>query len=186
MSSDDPVGAYVKPYDSAQEVITLHNASGLALHGNPSRDHSWFPGYGLYFSSMLFSFQFPILNWKTQQATSIVAHIACYTDSEEEVVADIHGRLRCALPVSPTLAGYSGLTRGMFFRNPSGGYAVPEFQMIHNQHRTDRPRRSVVTVGIAFSPLASLELRSRAFLVKLFIIVCSITGFLLHTILNVT
>jgi cereblon len=52
MSSDDPVGAYVKPYDSAQEVITLHNASGLALHGNPSRDHSWFPGYGLYFSSI--------------------------------------------------------------------------------------------------------------------------------------
>jgi hypothetical protein len=135
---------------------------------------------------MLCTFQFPSLNWKTQQATSIVAHIACYTHSEEEVVADIHGRLRCALPVSPTLAGYSGLTRGMFFRNPSGGYAVPEFQMIHNQHRTDRPRSSVATVGIAFSPLASLELRSRAFLVKLFIIVCSITGFLLHTILNVT
>uniref|UniRef100_A0ACD5W3E1 Uncharacterized protein n=1 Tax=Avena sativa TaxID=4498 RepID=A0ACD5W3E1_AVESA len=45
MSSDDPVGAYVKPYDSAQEVIAVHNASGLALHGNPSKDHSWFPGY---------------------------------------------------------------------------------------------------------------------------------------------
>lgn len=45
MSSDDTVGAYVKPYDSAQEVITVHNASGLALHGNPSKDHSWFPGY---------------------------------------------------------------------------------------------------------------------------------------------
>ncbi|CAM0882767.1 unnamed protein product [Alopecurus aequalis] len=45
MSSDDPVGAYVKPYDSAQEVIPVHNASGLALQGNPSDTHSWFPGY---------------------------------------------------------------------------------------------------------------------------------------------
>lgn len=45
MSSDDPVGAYIKPNESAQEVIAVHSVSGLALHGNPSEAHSWFPGY---------------------------------------------------------------------------------------------------------------------------------------------
>lgn len=45
MSSDGHVGAYVKPYDCAQEMITVYNATGLAFLGNPSKDHSWFPGY---------------------------------------------------------------------------------------------------------------------------------------------
>uniref|UniRef100_A0A453FF43 CULT domain-containing protein n=1 Tax=Aegilops tauschii subsp. strangulata TaxID=200361 RepID=A0A453FF43_AEGTS len=46
-SSVDQCGAHVMPllYKGAQEVITVHNTSGLALHGNPSDAHSWFPGY---------------------------------------------------------------------------------------------------------------------------------------------
>lgn len=49
-SSVDPCGAHVMPllYNGAQEVITVHNTSGLALHGNPSNAHSWFPGYDPY------------------------------------------------------------------------------------------------------------------------------------------
>ncbi|KQK09689.1 hypothetical protein BRADI_2g49550v3 [Brachypodium distachyon] len=45
ISNGCPVGAYVKPFDGAQEMITVYNASGLALYGNPSEVHSWFPGY---------------------------------------------------------------------------------------------------------------------------------------------
>ncbi|VAH63497.1 unnamed protein product [Triticum turgidum subsp. durum] len=46
-SSVDQCGPHVMPllYKGAQEVITVHNTSGLALHGNPSDAHSWFPGY---------------------------------------------------------------------------------------------------------------------------------------------
>ena len=151
MSSDDPVGAYVKPYDSAQEVITVHNASGLALQGNPSEAHSWFPGYDLYFSRLPFYFQFRNLNCKNVAGNfHSCTYCLLHRLRGKIIFADIHGRLHCALPVSQTLAGYSGLTRRIFFRNPSGGYAVPEFQMIHNQHRTDRPHRSAVAVGIAF------------------------------------
>uniref|UniRef100_J3L3Z0 CULT domain-containing protein n=1 Tax=Oryza brachyantha TaxID=4533 RepID=J3L3Z0_ORYBR len=43
--SDGSVGAYVKQFDSAQEMMTVYNATGLALRGNPSKAHSLFPGY---------------------------------------------------------------------------------------------------------------------------------------------
>ncbi|PKA57239.1 hypothetical protein AXF42_Ash002543 [Apostasia shenzhenica] len=45
MSSDGPLNAYVNPYGYVHEVITVHNATGLALIGAPVKEHSWFPGY---------------------------------------------------------------------------------------------------------------------------------------------
>lgn len=45
MSSDGPVNAYVNPHGHVHEIITVHNASGLALLGSPAKAHSWFPGY---------------------------------------------------------------------------------------------------------------------------------------------
>ncbi|XP_062180442.1 uncharacterized protein LOC133884879 [Phragmites australis] len=45
MSTDGPLGAYVNPYGCVHETITVSNATGLALVGNPSKVHSWFPGY---------------------------------------------------------------------------------------------------------------------------------------------
>lgn len=45
MSTDGPLGAYVNPHGCVHETITVSNATGLALIGNPSRVHSWFPGY---------------------------------------------------------------------------------------------------------------------------------------------
>mgnify|MGYP006961264107 CR=1 FL=1 len=59
-SSVDQCGAHVMPllYKGAQEVITVHNTSGLALHGNPSDAHSWFPGYDPYPSNMSSVFSF--------------------------------------------------------------------------------------------------------------------------------
>jgi hypothetical protein len=64
------------------EVITVHNASGLALHGNPSKDHSWFSGYDLLFSATN-------LNWQSQQATSIVAHIV-FTPTQRKKFLQIY------------------------------------------------------------------------------------------------
>ncbi|EMS56729.1 Protein cereblon [Triticum urartu] len=59
-SSVDQCGPHVMPllYKGAQEVITVHNTSGLALHGNPSDAHSWFPGYDPYPSNMSSVFSF--------------------------------------------------------------------------------------------------------------------------------
>ncbi|KAJ1263713.1 hypothetical protein BS78_09G207200 [Paspalum vaginatum] len=45
MSTDGPLGAYVNPHGCVHETITVSNANGLALIGNPSNVHSWFPGY---------------------------------------------------------------------------------------------------------------------------------------------
>ncbi|TKW26288.1 hypothetical protein SEVIR_3G178400v4 [Setaria viridis] len=45
MSTDGPLGAYVNPHGCVHETITVSNATGLALIGNPSTVHSWFPGY---------------------------------------------------------------------------------------------------------------------------------------------
>ncbi|OEL18255.1 Protein cereblon [Dichanthelium oligosanthes] len=45
MSTDGPLGAYVNPHGCVHETITVTNATGLALIGNPSKVHSWFPGY---------------------------------------------------------------------------------------------------------------------------------------------
>ncbi|XP_073007574.1 uncharacterized protein [Typha latifolia] len=45
MSSDGPLNAYVNPGGYVHEVITVHNATGLALLGTPVKEHSWFPGY---------------------------------------------------------------------------------------------------------------------------------------------
>jgi cereblon len=47
MSTDGPLGAYVNPHGCVHETITVSNATGLALIGNPSKVHSWFPGYDL-------------------------------------------------------------------------------------------------------------------------------------------
>ncbi|KAL6610520.1 hypothetical protein ACP70R_040489 [Stipagrostis hirtigluma subsp. patula] len=44
MSTDGPLGAYVNPHGCVHETITVSNATGLALIGNPSKVHSWFPG----------------------------------------------------------------------------------------------------------------------------------------------
>lgn len=43
--SDGPVGAYVKQFSCGQEMMTVYNATGLALRGAPSKAHSLFPGY---------------------------------------------------------------------------------------------------------------------------------------------
>ncbi|KAG8086140.1 hypothetical protein GUJ93_ZPchr0010g9420 [Zizania palustris] len=45
MSTDGPLGAYVNPHGFVHETITVSRATGLALDGNPSTIHSWFPGY---------------------------------------------------------------------------------------------------------------------------------------------
>ncbi|XP_020594031.1 uncharacterized protein LOC110034109 isoform X2 [Phalaenopsis equestris] len=45
MSSDGPLNAYVNPNGYVHEVITVLNATGLALAGSPVKEHSWFPGY---------------------------------------------------------------------------------------------------------------------------------------------
>ncbi|KAF0927317.1 hypothetical protein E2562_031508 [Oryza meyeriana var. granulata] len=45
MSTDGPLGAYVNPDGFVHETITVSRAAGLALDGNPSTVHSWFPGY---------------------------------------------------------------------------------------------------------------------------------------------
>lgn len=45
MSTDGPLNAYVNPHGYVHEVITVYNASGLALLGSPVKEHSWFPGY---------------------------------------------------------------------------------------------------------------------------------------------
>lgn len=47
MSTDGVLGAYVNPHGFVHETITVSNATGLALIGNPSTVHSWFPGYDL-------------------------------------------------------------------------------------------------------------------------------------------
>lgn len=45
MSSDGPLNAYVNPGGYVHEIMTLRNATGLALIGSPVKEHSWFPGY---------------------------------------------------------------------------------------------------------------------------------------------
>uniref|UniRef100_A0A5B7BA39 Protein cereblon n=1 Tax=Davidia involucrata TaxID=16924 RepID=A0A5B7BA39_DAVIN len=45
MSSEGPLGAYVNPGGYVHEVMTLHEANGLALIGNAIKEYSWFPGY---------------------------------------------------------------------------------------------------------------------------------------------
>ncbi|XP_068637924.1 uncharacterized protein [Aristolochia californica] len=45
MSRDGPLSAYANPHGYVHEVMTLNNATGLALMGSPQREHSWFPGY---------------------------------------------------------------------------------------------------------------------------------------------
>ncbi|KAK4274250.1 hypothetical protein QN277_017502 [Acacia crassicarpa] len=45
MSSEGPLGAYVNPGGFVHEIMTLHNASGLALVGRATTEYSWFPGY---------------------------------------------------------------------------------------------------------------------------------------------
>lgn len=50
MSSDGPLNAYVNPHGYVHEIITVYNASGLALLGSPVKEHSWFPGYEHKFS----------------------------------------------------------------------------------------------------------------------------------------
>jgi len=47
MSTDGVLGAYVNPHGFVHETITVSNATGLALIGNQSTVHSWFPGYDL-------------------------------------------------------------------------------------------------------------------------------------------
>lgn len=49
MSSDGPLNAYVNPQGYVHEIITVYNATGLALVGLPVREHSWFPGYTPFF-----------------------------------------------------------------------------------------------------------------------------------------
>ncbi|KAM7258239.1 hypothetical protein ACFE04_013980 [Oxalis oulophora] len=51
MSNDGPLGAYVNPGGFVFEIMTLHQANGLALIGTPVREYSWFPGYKLQFSA---------------------------------------------------------------------------------------------------------------------------------------
>ena len=38
-------GAYVNPGGYVHETLTLHKAKNLTLHGTPSTEYSWFPGY---------------------------------------------------------------------------------------------------------------------------------------------
>ncbi|XP_066307157.1 uncharacterized protein [Miscanthus floridulus] len=44
-SSDSPMSSHSKPHSSVKEIITVYSATGLALRGDPSKTHSWFPGY---------------------------------------------------------------------------------------------------------------------------------------------
>ncbi|KDP34171.1 hypothetical protein JCGZ_07742 [Jatropha curcas] len=45
MSSEGPLGAYVNPHGFVHEIMTFYKVNGLALHGQPDREYSWFPGY---------------------------------------------------------------------------------------------------------------------------------------------
>ncbi|KAK3165409.1 hypothetical protein QOZ80_1AG0032810 [Eleusine coracana subsp. coracana] len=45
VSSDGPVGTYMKLRDHANEMIIVYNVTGLALRGDPSKAYSLFPGY---------------------------------------------------------------------------------------------------------------------------------------------
>lgn len=45
MSSDGPLNAYANPNGFVHEIITVYDATGLALVGSPVNQHSWFPGY---------------------------------------------------------------------------------------------------------------------------------------------
>ncbi|XP_037422894.1 protein cereblon-like [Triticum dicoccoides] len=45
MSSDGPLGTYVNNHGYVHATITVNNATGLALEGEPTEEHSWFPGY---------------------------------------------------------------------------------------------------------------------------------------------
>ncbi|XP_020098187.1 protein cereblon isoform X1 [Ananas comosus] len=45
MSTDGPLNAFVNPNGYVHELITVQKAIGLLLHGAPSKEHSWFPGY---------------------------------------------------------------------------------------------------------------------------------------------
>ncbi|XP_020187370.1 uncharacterized protein [Aegilops tauschii subsp. strangulata] len=45
MSSDGPLGTYVNNHGYVHATITVNNAMGLALEGDPTEEHSWFPGY---------------------------------------------------------------------------------------------------------------------------------------------
>lgn len=47
MSSEGPLGAYVNAHGFVHEIVTLQKAKGIALLGRPSKEYSWFPGYGL-------------------------------------------------------------------------------------------------------------------------------------------
>ncbi|XP_062206826.1 uncharacterized protein LOC133908712 [Phragmites australis] len=45
VSNDGPIGTNIKQRGCAKEMITVCNATGLALRGDPSKVYSWFPGY---------------------------------------------------------------------------------------------------------------------------------------------
>lgn len=45
ISSVDAIGSY----NSVKEMITVHSVTSLALRGDPSKVHSWFPGYNIFF-----------------------------------------------------------------------------------------------------------------------------------------
>lgn len=49
MSTDGPLNAFVNPNGYVHELITVQKAIGLLLHGAPSKEHSWFPGYACAF-----------------------------------------------------------------------------------------------------------------------------------------
>ncbi|XP_044979326.1 protein cereblon-like isoform X1 [Hordeum vulgare subsp. vulgare] len=45
MSSDGPLGTYVNNHGYVHATITVNNATGLDIEGDPTEEHSWFPGY---------------------------------------------------------------------------------------------------------------------------------------------
>ena len=45
MSVQGPQGTYVNPTGYLHETITVYKAESLVLHGRPSTEYSWFPGY---------------------------------------------------------------------------------------------------------------------------------------------
>uniref|UniRef100_A0A0A8YSZ0 Protein cereblon n=1 Tax=Arundo donax TaxID=35708 RepID=A0A0A8YSZ0_ARUDO len=45
MSNDGPVATYIKLNSHMNEMIAVYNTTGLAPRGDPSKTHSWFPGY---------------------------------------------------------------------------------------------------------------------------------------------
>lgn len=51
MSSDGPLGTYVNNHGYVHATITVNNATGLALEGDPTEEHSWFPGYEPFFTT---------------------------------------------------------------------------------------------------------------------------------------